>query len=101
MELDQEKRCHSETTKVLRKKERHTKELMLASDEDRNNLHVLQEQIDKMQQKCNLYKRQLEEQVLIYTKESNEGDKIIAPRLNLIFSGNSCEFHIFKRYFYE
>jgi len=62
MELDQEKRCHSETTKVLRKKERHTKELMLASDEDRNNLHVLQEQIDKMQQKCNLYKRQLEEQ---------------------------------------
>jgi len=62
MELDSEKRCHSETTKVLRKKERHVKELMLGADEDRNNVHVLQEQVEKMSQKCNLYKRQLEEQ---------------------------------------
>jgi len=74
MELDSEKRCHSETTKVLRKKERHVKELMLASDEDRSNVHILQEQIDKMSQKCNLYKRQLDEQ------ESNSSGNLTRVR---------------------
>lgn len=61
--MDEEKRRHAETTKILRKKERSVKEIMLQSQEDNTNIGLLQEALDKVGQKANLYKRQLQEMV--------------------------------------
>lgn len=63
LELDEEKRRHAETIKILRKKERHVKEVMIQSEEDQKNVSLLQEMLDKVTQKVNIYKRQLNEQV--------------------------------------
>lgn len=63
VELDEEKRRHAETIKILRKKERNLKEIIIQSEEDHKNVTLLQETVDKMNQKVNLYKRQLQEQV--------------------------------------
>lgn len=62
LELDEEKRRHAETVKILRKKERSVKEIMIQSEEDQKNISLLQETLDKASQKVNLYKRQLQEQ---------------------------------------
>ncbi|KAL0280229.1 UNVERIFIED_CONTAM: hypothetical protein PYX00_001588 [Menopon gallinae] len=62
LELDEEKRRHAETLKILRKKERQVKELTIASEEDQKNIVLLQESLDKVNQKVNIYKRQLQEQ---------------------------------------
>lgn len=62
LELDEEKRRHSETVKILRKKERNIKEVMIQVEEDAKNIALLQESLDKASQKVNLYKRQLQEQ---------------------------------------
>lgn len=64
VEIDEEKRRHAETVKILRKKERQLKELMIQSEDDHKNVQLLQEALDKVNQKCNLYKRQLQEQVI-------------------------------------
>ena len=61
LECDEEKRRHAETTKILRKKERSVKEIMMQSQEDQTNIGLLQEALDKVGQKANLYKRQLQE----------------------------------------
>lgn len=62
-ELDEEKRRHAETIKILRKKERTVKEVMIQCEEDQKNIAILQEALDKTSQKVNLFKRQLQEQV--------------------------------------
>lgn len=62
LELDEEKRRHAETIKILRKKERHVKEVMIQNEEDQKNISLLQEMLDKTTQKVNIYKRQLNEQ---------------------------------------
>jgi len=62
LELDEEKRRHAETIKILRKKERHVKEVMIQNEEDQKNVSLLQEMLDKTSQKLNIYKRQLTEQ---------------------------------------
>lgn len=62
LELDEEKRRHSETVKILRKKERNIKEVMIQVEEDSKNVALLQECLDKATQKVNIYKRQLQEQ---------------------------------------
>lgn len=62
LELDEEKRRHAETIKILRKKERTVKELMIQCEEDQKNVILLQETLDKVNQKVNIYKRQLQEQ---------------------------------------
>ncbi|KAG8232075.1 hypothetical protein J437_LFUL011622 [Ladona fulva] len=62
LELDEEKRRHAETIKILRKKERSVKEMMLQCEEDQKNVALLQESLDKATQKVNIYKRQLQEQ---------------------------------------
>merc|ERR1712096_479647 len=46
----------------LHKKERSIKELILQSEEDRKNIIILQESLDKLNEKIKMYKRQLEEQ---------------------------------------
>lgn len=63
LELDEEKRRHSETIKILRKKERQVKEVLIQSEEDQKNVSLLQESLDKLNQRVSIYKRQLQEQV--------------------------------------
>lgn len=63
LEVDEEKRRHAESVKILRKKERSLKELVIQSEEDHKNVQLLQEALDKVNQKVNIYKRQLQEQV--------------------------------------
>lgn len=46
----------------LHKRERSIKELILQSEEDRKNILILQESLDKLNEKIKMYKRQLEEQ---------------------------------------
>lgn len=60
--LAKEKQVHVETTTALHKKERSVKELLLQSEEDRKNILILQESLDKLNEKIKMYKRQLEEQ---------------------------------------
>merc|ERR1712152_111786 len=43
-------------------KTRQIKELVLQSEEDRKNIIILQESLDKLNEKIKMYKRQLEEQ---------------------------------------
>merc|ERR1712076_30265 len=60
--LAKEKSMHVETTTVLHKKERSVKELLLQSEEDRKNILILQESLERLNEKIKMYKRQLEEQ---------------------------------------
>jgi len=62
LELEEEKRRHAETIKILRKKERTVKEVMIQCEEDQKNVMLLQENLEKATQKINIYKRQLNEQ---------------------------------------
>merc|ERR1711993_204803 len=60
--LANEKKSHVETTTVLHKKESSVKALLLQSEEDRKNILILQESLEKLNEKIKMYKRQLEEQ---------------------------------------
>lgn len=64
LELEEEKRRHAETIKILRKKERTVKEVLIQCEEDQKNVILLQETLEKANAKINLYKRQLTEQVI-------------------------------------
>lgn len=68
LEMDEEKRRHAETIKILRKKERTLKEVMIQCEEDQKNIALLQDSLEKTTQKVNIYKRQLTEQVRIFPK---------------------------------
>lgn len=71
LELDEEKRRHSETIKILRKKERQVKEVLIQSEEDQKNVGLLQESLDKLNQRVSIYKRQLQEQVSWFMPSSS------------------------------
>lgn len=71
IELDEEKRRHAETVKILRKKERTLKEIVIQSEEDHKNVQLLQDTLEKATQKLNLYKRQLQEQVTWFGASDN------------------------------
>merc|ERR1712088_415590 len=60
--INVEKQTHVETTTMLHKKESSVKALLLQSEEDRKNIIILQESLDKLNEKIKMYKRQLEEQ---------------------------------------
>ncbi|XP_049296863.1 paramyosin, long form [Anopheles funestus] len=62
VELDEERRKHSETIKILRKKERSVKEVYIQIEEDQKNIQILQDALEKANQKIAAYKRQLTEQ---------------------------------------
>lgn len=62
VELDEEKRRHAETIKILRKKERTVKEVMIQCEEDQKNISLLQESLEKANSKVCIFKRQLQEQ---------------------------------------
>jgi len=61
IELDEERRRHQETIKILKKKERNVKELVMQCEEDHKNIQILQETLDKTYEKINIYKRQIGE----------------------------------------
>lgn len=71
LELEEEKRRHAETIKILRKKERTVKEVLVQCEEDQKNVILLQETLEKATSKVNLYKRQLQEQVIYYSFDMN------------------------------
>ena len=50
--------------KILRKKDRQVKEIMIQVEEDQKNISLLNEALDKVGHKANIYKRQLQEQVI-------------------------------------
>ena len=60
-ELDAENMRFSDTQKKLRRSERYIKELIVCSDEDRNNNERMQLLIDQLQGKIKAYKTQIEE----------------------------------------
>merc|ERR550532_365949 len=60
--INNEKKSHSVTMTELHTKTRSIKELVLQSEEDRKNIIILQESLDKLNEKIKMYKRQLEEQ---------------------------------------
>lgn len=66
LELDEEKRRHAETIKILRKKERTVKEVLVQCEEDQKNVILLSESLEKANLKLSMFKRQLTEQVNIY-----------------------------------
>merc|ERR1712062_555600 len=55
-------KSHASTMSELHMKTRQIKELVLQSEEDRKNIIILQESLDKLNEKIKMYKRQLEEQ---------------------------------------
>merc|ERR1712096_438464 len=63
--LQKEKTMHVETTTALHKKERSVKELLLQSEEDRKNILILQESLERLNEKIKMYEKQLEEQEAI------------------------------------
>merc|ERR1712173_203095 len=60
--INEEKKSHASTMSELHMKTRSIKELVLQSKEDRKNIIILQESLDKLNEKIKMYKRQLEEQ---------------------------------------
>ncbi|XP_019546069.2 paramyosin, short form isoform X2 [Aedes albopictus] len=62
VDLEEERRKHAETIKILRKKERSVKEVYIQIEEDQKNLQILQDALEKANQKIAAYKRQLVEQ---------------------------------------
>jgi len=63
--INKEKKTHSETMSELHIKTRSIKELILQSEEDRKNIIILQDSLDKLNEKIKMYKKQLEEQETI------------------------------------
>merc|ERR1712217_849260 len=60
--INVEKKSHAATMTEMQVKTRQIKELVLQSEEDRKNILILQESLDKLNEKIKMYKRQLEEQ---------------------------------------
>merc|ERR1712203_457596 len=60
--INSEKKSHASTMTEMQVKTRQIKELVLQSEEDRKNILILQESLDKLNEKIKMYKRQLEEQ---------------------------------------
>ena len=77
LELDEEKRRHAETIKILRKKERTVKEVIIQCEEDQKNISLLQDALDKTTQKVSIYKRQLQEQASVTTSTSTRTSTFI------------------------
>lgn len=65
IEVEEERRRHAETEKMLRKKDHRVKELLLQNEEDHKQIQLLQEMSDKLNEKVKVYKRQMQEQVSV------------------------------------
>ena len=65
VELENEQRRYAETEKILRKQDKRLKEIAIQGEEDHKSLERAQDNVDKLQQKIKIYKRQVEEAVRI------------------------------------
>jgi myosin heavy chain 6/7 len=65
-ELESEQRKYQETDKLVRKQDKRLKDLALQYEEDRKTNDQYRDTIEKLQQKINTYKRQVEEAVSIW-----------------------------------
>lgn len=72
IEVEEERRRHAETEKMLRKKDHRVKELLLQTEEDHKQIQLLQEMADKFGEKVKVYKRQMQEQVRAPMRESRQ-----------------------------
>merc|ERR1712055_257783 len=63
--INNEKKAHAASMSELHVKTRSIKELILQSEEDRKNIIILQDSLDKLNEKIKMYKKQLEEQETI------------------------------------
>lgn len=61
--MDEETRRHKETQVSLRKKDRRVKEMQMVVDEEHKNFVMAQDSADRLNEKLNVYKRQLAEAV--------------------------------------
>lgn len=59
--LDEETRRHKETQGALRKKEHRVKQVQMEVDEQHKNYVMAQDNVDRLTEKLNIYKRQLGE----------------------------------------
>jgi len=64
-ELESEQRRYQETDKALRKQDKRLKDLVIQYEEDRKTNDQYKDVIEKLQQKINTYKRQVEEAVSV------------------------------------
>ncbi|KAH9362511.1 hypothetical protein HPB48_015575 [Haemaphysalis longicornis] len=62
IEMEEEKKRHAETQKMLRKKDHRAKELLLQTEEDHKTITMLNDAVEKLNEKVKVYKRQLNEQ---------------------------------------
>lgn len=62
-EFEEERRRHAETQKICAKKERRIKEVQLQGEEDRKNVVLLQDSVEKLSERCKILKRQCDEAV--------------------------------------
>merc|ERR1712200_232647 len=60
MGINEETKSHSVTMTELHKRDRSIKELILQSEEDRKNIIILQESLDKLNEKIKMFQRELE-----------------------------------------
>ena len=87
------KKLHVETTTALHKRETSVKALLLQSEEDRKNILILQESLEKLNEKIKMYKKQLEEQeqisnsniMRVSNKNQTVTDRKIPQALLIIF----------------
>ncbi|PRD36533.1 UNVERIFIED_CONTAM: Paramyosin [Trichonephila clavipes] len=63
IEMEEEKRRHSETQKSMRKKENRLRELLLQTEDDHKTITMLNDAVEKLSEKVKMYKRQLDETV--------------------------------------
>merc|ERR1712123_92637 len=60
--INEEKKLHVASISEIQIRNRQIKEFVLQSEEDRKNIIILQESLEKLNEKIKMYKRQLEEQ---------------------------------------
>merc|ERR1712106_1232964 len=60
--INEEKKLHVASMSEIQIRNRQIKEFVLQSEEDRKNIIILQESLEKLNEKIKMYKRQLEEQ---------------------------------------
>jgi len=63
LELESEQRRYTESEKNLKKEDKRSKDLATQGDEDRKSFERAQSQVESLQQKIKVLKRQVEEAV--------------------------------------
>merc|ERR1711892_955196 len=98
--INEEKKLHVASMSEIQIRNRQIKEFVLQSEEDRKNIIILQESLEKLNEKIKMYKRQLEEQEsisnsnIMRVKSSRGSLRVLNPgprRLNLLLTSSDPE----------